>query len=124
MKKISECIKFIPSVLSKVILDWNETVQHFTIVNIFKMFNIYDHPLARSELFLLLASKFQKIRWGNSCPTKFVVANEVKQGGILSPSLFNVYMNNLSLSLNHFGIGGLLEISLINQLCYADDLCT
>ena len=51
------------------------------------------------------------VRWGNSCPTKILVTNGVKQGGILSPSLFNVYINNLSLSLNHSGIGGLLEIT-------------
>ena len=45
------------------------------------------------------------IRWGNSCSDKFYVTNEVKQGGILSPALFNVYINDLSLSLNHSGIG-------------------
>ena len=63
------------------------------------------------------------IRWGNSCSTKFCVTNGVKQGGILSPALFNVYMNNLSVSLNHSGIGGSLGGNLINHLCYADDLC-
>ena len=31
------------------------------------------------------------IRWGNSCSNKFYVTNGVKQGGILSPALFNVY---------------------------------
>ena len=51
------------------------------------------------------------------------MTNGVKQGGILSPSLFNVYMNNLSLSLNHSGIGGSLGNNLINHLCYTDDLC-
>ena len=60
------------------------------------------------------------IRWGNSCSTKFRVTNGVKQGGILSPALFNVYMNNLSVSLNHSGIGGSLGGNLINHLCYAD----
>ena len=63
------------------------------------------------------------IRWGNSCSTKHLVTNGVKQGGILSSSLFNVYMNNLSLSLNHSGVGGSLGDNLINHLCYADDLC-
>ena len=32
-------------------------------------------------------------------------------------------MNNLSLSLNSSGIGGSLGDNIINQLCYADDLC-
>ena len=39
------------------------------------------------------------IRWGISCPTKFRVTNGVKQGGILSPALFNVYMNNLRMQV-------------------------
>ena len=63
------------------------------------------------------------IKWGNSCSTKFRVTNGVKQGRILSPALFNVYMNNLSVSLHHSGIGGSLGGNLINHLCYADDLC-
>ena len=59
------------------------------------------------------------IRWGNSCSNKFYVTNGVKQGGILSPALFNVYMNNLSVTLNQSGIGGFLGDSLINHICYA-----
>ena len=43
------------------------------------------------------------IRWGNSCSTKFRVKNGVKHGDILSSALFN-----LSVSLNHSGIGGSL----------------
>ena len=42
------------------------------------------------------------------------------------PSFF-AYMNNLSLSFTSFwysgGGGGSLGDNLINQLCYADDLC-
>ena len=33
------------------------------------------------------------IRESNSCSTNYFVTNRVKQGGILSPSLFNAYMN-------------------------------
>ena len=51
------------------------------------------------------------------------MTNRVKQGGIFSSWLFNVYMNNLGLSLNSFGIGGSLGDNIINHLCYADDLC-
>ena len=36
----------------------------------------------------------------------FCVSNGVKQGGILSPTLFNVYMDSLSTSLNSTNIGG------------------
>ena len=39
------------------------------------------------------------------------------------PAFFNVYINNLSVSLNHSGICGSLGGNLINHLCYANDLC-
>ena len=63
------------------------------------------------------------IRWGNTCSINFLVTNGVKQGGILFPCLFNVYVNNLSLSLNSPGIGRSLGGNIMNHLYYADDLC-
>ena len=63
------------------------------------------------------------VRWGNSTSPDFLVGNGVKQGGIISPILFNIYMDNLSMHLNSSGIGGYLGTAFINHLCYADDLC-
>ena len=36
------------------------------------------------------------VRWGNSTSPDFLVGNGVKQGGIISPILFNIYMDNLA----------------------------
>ena len=63
------------------------------------------------------------VRWGSTSTYSFRVSNGVKQGGILSPMLFNVYMDQLSIRLNRSGIGGDIGGHLINHLCYADDLC-
>ena len=63
------------------------------------------------------------IRWGNAYSSLFSVSNGVKQGGILSPILFNVYMDDLSVSLNSSNIGGRIGNIFFNHLCYADDLC-
>ena len=46
------------------------------------------------------------IRWGNTVSSSFHVTNGVKQGGIISPVLFNAYMDDLSTSLNNSGNGG------------------
>ena len=51
------------------------------------------------------------------------MSNGVKQAGILSPMLFNIYMNDLSVLLNHSNIGGKIEGILVNHLSYADDMC-
>ena len=56
------------------------------------------------------------VRWGNTCSTSFCVTNGVKQGGIISPMLFNLYMDDLSLKLKCSGIGGYIGTSSINHL--------
>ena len=35
------------------------------------------------------------VRWGTACSEIFTVSNGVRQGGILSPLFFNVYMDSL-----------------------------
>ena len=46
------------------------------------------------------------VKWGSTMPSKFQVTNGVRQGGVLSPLLFDVYVNELSVLLNKSGIGG------------------
>ena len=45
------------------------------------------------------------IKWDNVLSEKFSVTNGIKQGGILSPKLFNIYVNTLSVSLSEKYIG-------------------
>ena len=64
------------------------------------------------------------VRWCCSFSELFTVSNGVKQGGILSPHLFNVYMDDLSVNLNKLQIGCLYAGTIMNHMMYADDLCT
>ena len=61
------------------------------------------------------------IRWGASTSCVYRASNCVKQGGILSPRLFNIYMDDLTNELIS-RIGDNVGGHLINHLCYADNL--
>ena len=61
-------------------------------------------------------------KWGSTFSGKFHVTNGVRQGGVLSPLLFNVYVNELSECLNKSGIGGSMNGTIINHMLYADEL--
>ena len=63
------------------------------------------------------------IKWGSTFSGKFHVTNGVRQGGVLSPLLFNVYVNELTDCLNKSSIGGSMNGTIINHMLYADDIC-
>ena len=62
------------------------------------------------------------IRWGNSLSDPFTVRNGIKQGGLLSPYLFNIYIDKLSDILNESNTGCIVGNVVINHLSYADDM--
>ena len=62
------------------------------------------------------------VRWKNQLSDGFSVSNGVRQGGILSPYLFCIYMDDLSKKLNDLHVGCMIGMMLINHLMYADDL--
>ena len=64
-----------------------------------------------------------KVRWGNVSSSPFIVSNDVQQGGVLSPDLFSLYMDDLFRKLNSVQSVCFVCSSLLNHLMFADDLC-
>ena len=54
--------------------------------------------------------------------TGFNVSNGVRQGGILSPYLFCINVDELSKMLNNVHVGCFVGTMLVNHVMYADDL--
>ena len=63
------------------------------------------------------------IKWGTMTSCFFSVSNGVRQGGILSPYLFAIYMDDLSVTLNNAKVGCHINNRCANHMLYADDLC-
>ena len=64
-----------------------------------------------------------KVNWGNSLSSPFSVSNGVRQGGVLSPYLFVVYNDDLSIKLNCVKAGRFHDNSRLNHIVYAHVLC-
>ena len=89
-----------------------DNIDHWQLFN--KLLNIHVPVFIVNILVYWYSRQEMFIRWGNTYSTKYIVTNGVKQGGILFPCLFNVYLNNLSLSLNSSSIGGSLGDNVLD----------
>ena len=63
------------------------------------------------------------IKRGNTCSTYFTICNGVRQGGILSPKLFTLYVNQLTNKVIACNAGCYFNSMCINHVIYTDDIC-
>ena len=63
------------------------------------------------------------MKWGSCISRYFYVSNGVRQGGILSPKLYSVYVDDLSEYLVKSQIGCHIDSLCVNHVMYADDIC-
>ena len=91
---------------------------HGKFLNILQEYNIPSYIL---RIFDFRQNHQQLlVKWNNRCSDPFSAHNGVRQGGVLSPYHFTMYVNKLSVELNKCSIGCLLHQGYINHLSYAD----
>jgi hypothetical protein len=64
-----------------------------------------------------------RVRWNGKCSEVFSVCNGVKQGGILSPILFCIYIDVLLERLKRASVGCFIGNTFVGCVGYADDVC-
>ena len=63
-----------------------------------------------------------RIRWNNTVTDYFTISNGVKQGGVLSPILFSLHLDQLISRLRHIGMGCHINGLFTGVFIYADDI--
>ena len=61
-------------------------------------------------------------KWNNEHSDSFSVSNGVKQGSLISPLLFSIYIYNLFSKLKHLELGCFVGLTYAGAFGYADDI--
>ena len=98
----------------------------FDRVNLIKLFNrpaLRQLPVHIVRILFLLYSQLSLcVLWNGCISDSFMSLNGLKQGGILSPFLFSVYMNDLLSGLEKLKVGCFVGHVYFGCLAYADDI--
>ena len=124
MKSIIQYYNYYSSPVYTCFLDASKAFDRINHWTMFKQLILRNVP---SILIRILCFWYRSqelcILWGNTRSSFFTISNSVRQGGILSPKLFSVYMDDLSKLLINSGIGCFIDNVCFNHVFYADDLC-
>ena len=98
----------------------------FDRVNYCQLFQTMLHrkmdPVFTRCLMNIYLNQKLRVKWDDQFSSFFSVTNGVKQGGVLSPILFCIYVDNLLQQLRHSSHGCYMGPHFVGALCYADDL--
>ena len=98
----------------------------FDCVDFCKLFNLLIEINVNPVIIRLFLNMYtnQKncVRYNQAYSNLFDISNGVKQGGVLSPTLFCIYIDNLLISLKESGFGCKYGDAYVGCVAYADDI--
>ncbi|XP_047040219.1 uncharacterized protein LOC124644750 [Helicoverpa zea] len=68
------------------------------------------------------SNQCNQVRWGSTLSEPYRLECGVRQGGLTSPKLFNLNMNELIVELSSKHVGCKIDGTSINNISYADDM--
>ena len=123
---LKQTINFFVSRGSPMYLCFLDAKKAFDRVNHWTLFKKLIERGAPVHIVKLLKYWYQQqqcsIRWGSSTSNPFRTTNGIRQGGLLSPLLFNVYVDSLHDRLSLSRVGCHIGDCCINAISYADDM--
>ena len=104
-------------------LEASKAFDRVNLLTLFKMlFKRTMCPLFLRFLIHSYCNQKMLIKWNAAISCSFDTSNGIKQGGVLSPLLFNVYLDELILLLREQGVGCHMNGMFVGAFCYADDV--
>ena len=80
-------------------------------------------PLVFLNLIIMWYSDLRcRVRWGDTLSDWFAISAGVRQGGVLSPDFYCIYVDEIVEILKNMGIGCYLRNAFLSILLYADDM--
>ena len=126
----SLCTGIVKNVISRYIHNGSSVLGCFLDAS--KAFDMVDHGklfhkllergLPPSILRCWYQSQQMRVKWGSALSDGFGVSNGVRQGSVLSPVLFAVYLDGLLVELSSSGVGCYWGCMFAGSFCYADDI--
>jgi len=83
----------------------------------------HNAPMGKVRLLLSwYRQQTMQVKWGTKFSSPCIVTNEVRQGGVLSPYLFAVYLDEFSEQLGSVRMGCIVGNTVVNHLMFAGDI--
>jgi len=123
---VKEVVNYYVNNGSAVLCTMLDATKAFDRVHYGKLFNMLvagDMPFVTLRFLLNMStSHVTKVMWNGIYYSSFLVKNGVKQGGIVSPILFCVYLDELLKRLKDSKLGCYVGDLWVAALAYADDV--